>query len=456
MKTLRILSALLAGTLYLALTAPGLSAQEVRRESGWFQRFVKTGKPAATKPPGQTAGHTTGKGSGLKPAGAGGNTIIVTEERDTLAAAGGDTTVMAGLTGPIQPRSSVRMALVLPFTSAEGPDVYYTDFYSGVLMAADQYRQAGVNLTMDIWDSYRGMPSVEELQEADFCIGPVSPGGLDSLLRRDGADTLLNVISPLNPAAGNLTKKYAALISAAASTASQDQDMVSWVKEDLKAGEQLVVFYEHDSPECARDAALNRLLKAEGLTWKRFSYDILDGRELDERLDTLLACTDTVRVLIASNREPFVNDVVRNLSIVGRNGKPIVLYGGARMRRYGTIEIENLHRLNLHMSAAYFTDYEDGDIIDFLLKYRALFNSEPGDFVFQGYDLTRYFCDLVLRFGAQWKAALPVVPGQGCHTDFVFEQEGKGWCNRAIRRVIYQGDFKIRKAASAHSPARLR
>ena len=99
----------------------------------------------------------------------------------------------------------------------------------------------------------------------------------------------------------------------------------------------------------------------------------------------------TNRIVIASESEAFVNDVVRNLNLLIFNNIDVVLYAPSKIRSFETIEVENLHNTSLHVSLTYHIDYESENVKSFLMRYRALYNTEPTQFAFQGYDIARYF-----------------------------------------------------------------
>ena len=77
----------------------------------------------------------------------------------------------------------------------------------------------------------------------------------------------------------------------------------------------------------------------------------------------------------------------------------------------------------------------------FLLAYRALYNTEPSQFAFQGYDTITYFARLVSRYGDHWMRMLETGTEKGLHTDFHFQ----GRRNQAARRVVYGKDATTRR-----------
>ena len=122
----------------------------------------------------------------------------------------------------------------------------------------------------------------------------------------------------------------------------------------------------------------------------------------------------------------------------------IVLYSTSRIRTYDQIDIEQLHKLNLHTSVTYFVDYESKDVKDFLLQYRALFKAEPSRSAYSGYDLMMYFSTLAHKYGRRWPRALRKVEFQGLQSDFNLVKTDSGsYVNNAVRRVVYNPDYSI-------------
>ena len=99
--------------------------------------------------------------------------------------------------------------------------------------------------------------------------------------------------------------------------------------------------------------------------------------------------------IVPSNSEAFVSDVVRNLDICHNYGNTrMIVYGMPKWRNFETIYVELYHKLNLHLSIPYYVEYGTPEVDKFLMRYRALYNTEPTPYSYQGYDITSYFLDL--------------------------------------------------------------
>ena len=81
------------------------------------------------------------------------------------------------------------------------------------------------------------------------------------------------------------------------------------------------------------------------------------------------------------------------------------------------------------------------DVKRFSNAYRTLFKGEPGQWVFQGYDLMYYLGSTLSRDPDSWAYELTSNPGEGLQTDFRFDGTGK--INTAVRRLRYNTNNTI-------------
>ena len=127
----------------------------------------------------------------------------------------------------------------------------------------------------------------------------------------------------------------------------------------------------------------------------------------------------------------------------------VALYGLSKIRSFDTIEVENLHSLSFRMSATYNVDYNQPAVQRFLLKYRALYNTEPTAFAFQGYDLMKYM--LILKSGSAQDGTNPAINKRIdlLQESFLLSKQGQGWVNTATREVVYGSGYNIESYQSS-------
>lgn len=374
--------------------------------------------------------------------------IPATEVADSTAAA--DTVVLdehALFPGWGFSRKEVDMSLLLPLkATGSSASRQNMDFYSGVLLAIYDMSKEGVSTNLNVYDVADGNlnAAVEKIMNSDVVIGPVSSADIARLLEM--APETKAIVSPLDPRAGDLVNGNDAMIQAPTPHTTQYADLVSWIKEDMRPEDRCLVITEKGARQTDAVVGMTAAIDSSGIQYSPLSYSILEGRNVTESLAYLMAENATNRVYIASESEAFVNDVVRNLNLMIHKKYDVVLYAPSKIRSFETIEVENFHNSSLHVSLGYYIDYENAMVKDFLLRYRALFNTEPTQFAFQGYDVARYFITMCSRYGGRWMDRIEGETSPMLQSTFRFvKAEDGGYTNTGVRRIIYDNGWTVRK-----------
>ena len=342
--------------------------------------------------------------------------------------------------GWIQNKNAVEMALLMPFNASGKTSETNMDFYAGVLMALHDLEAQGVKATLNVYDLQAGIPSTTELDRNDFILGPVSSADLTQVL--DKMDGKVPVISPLDQRAASLADNYKGFIQAPPASASQYADLASWASAEAAKGDKIILVTEKSSNSAASAVGVRDALVAAGVKYEGVSWTLAEGRSLPSALTSRLVKGGVNHIIVASEREAFVGDMVRNLGILLDRGYSIVMYAPSRVRTFETVDGSAYHKSQLHISSPYYVDYDSDRVKSFVRAYRALYRTEPTQFAFQGYDLTHYFAALCAKYGHRWTRAMKRVDDSGLHTDFRFEEAHDGsFRNTAIRRIVYNTDY---------------
>lgn len=343
-----------------------------------------------------------------------------------------------------KPKREAEISLLLPFKASQKADPQMMDFYSGALLAAKDLGNDGVEVKLNVYDVAGGsIPVTEErFAQSDFVIGPVSNSDIARTVNASKGKSW--IVSPLDPKAEALADTIPNVIQAPAPTSAQIKDMVRWIRSDMGASDKVLLISQKGASTSGYPMEVINEVNHSGLQHSNFSFNILEGRSIMGRLAGLMTGTGTNRVVIASDSKAFVIEVVRLLYLVSSQKKDIVLYSTSRLRTYEEIDIEQLHSLNLHASVSYFVDYDSKDVQEFLMEYRALYNTEPSRSAFQGYDLMNYFSKL----GSEnWRSdGYGKTEGKGLQSDFHLVKTSRGgYVNNAVRRVVYERDYSVVK-----------
>lgn len=374
---------------------------------------------------------------------------------DTVAAA----QPVDGLYVVPDPDAPVRIALVLPLDcifEGSGGNTNYMDFYSGALVAAKNMSEKGVSIELNVIDTqeYNNASEIAEsgrLDGSDYVIGPVHAKQIQEILpfcKSKGID----IVSPLDPKAAEYLENETGLIQVPLSADNQYEDIAAWIQEEGDFPCTVLVLAEvgGESTVAEMEKATGAL-QGKNIDYKVFSYNILQGRGVEQSIGRYFDSMKTNRVIIASENEAFVNDAVRNLNTLRTINKyDIHAYGTARLRGFETIEPEHFHNINMHLSMAYYVDYGDPETMEFLREYRALFNAEPTPFAFQGYDIFTFFTAAAAIQKQNVTTMLEDIPtARLLQSDMKFRRETDGYGriggyeNTAARRIVYGDNYSI-------------
>ena len=369
------------------------------------------------------------------------DTVLIAQSSDTAAvineAAEGEWALF--------PKSRINATVLLPLKAdEENGSRNNLDFYSGILLAVYNLAEEGISTDLSVFDIAKGdldIP-VEALEGSDLIIGPVSTGDISRFLQNNPVSC--PVISPLDPRAESLVASNSGLIHAPTPHKAQYEDLTAWIKTEMQPQDTVLVITEKGVRTNEGVRLMLAAIDSSKVAYNNFSYSILEGRDIMEPITALMAKTGTTHVLIASESEAFVNDVVRNLNVMIYNKFNVVLYGSAKIRNFETIEVENFHKGALHVSLAYNIDYSDRKVMDFLMKYRALFKTEPSQYAFQGYDIAEYFIRLCHKYGNRWTEKLEDTERAMLQSTFRYKKSGDGgYVNSGVRRIVYGDKYDV-------------
>ncbi len=340
----------------------------------------------------------------------------------------------------LRSRDVVDFSLVLPLRATGNPSELNMDFYSGVLLALKDLEAEGLKVQAHVYDLTAGMPPVDALVKSDFVLGPVASRDLEAILQR--VDGRVPVISPLDQKASSLSTFYRNFIQVPTAVDNQYDDLGQWVKEDAEDDDKIILITEKGAGSVTASVAIRSALARRELTYDILNYAIVEGRGIPAILTGTMTKEGTNRVVVASESEAFIGDVVRNLGIMLGKGYDIVMYAPSKVRTFDTIEGSAYHDASLHISTSYHADYSSDEVDRFIRAYRALFCTEPSQFAFQGYDTARYFIVRAARYGMAWPERLGHERSSGLHTDFLFDSDGNGnHHNVAVRRIVFKKDY---------------
>lgn len=336
---------------------------------------------------------------------------------------------------------TAKIALVLPFEAeAETPDYNYYDFYSGFLMAVNNSKKAGMNIDLTVLDEYDyGLNDT-----FDFIVGPVFREDIEDILEFCNTYSI-PMISPLDPSAEELTESNPFLIQMPASSATQVKNLITSIEYD-ETEDNVIVLHETGTEDSFFQNIKDQL-DVQKVPYKVFDYTILGGREITEPLrESYLESDKMNHFIIASEKESFASDAVRNISVLTLDtiSYNVTGYASQRLRNFDAIEVEDYQTVGMHFSTGYYVDYSSAEVKSFVKKFRALFGAEPNTYAFQGYDLATYFLGMLQNYGKEFVSYLEDNPQRMLQTSISLRRkENGGHTNEATTNIIYRPEYRI-------------
>ena len=308
-------------------------------------------------------------------------------------------------------------------------------------------RIKGMSMNLRVFDSkdYSNTSQIAQsgkLEGSELVIGPVFSSEIEGIIGYT-KDNRIPLISPMDPDSEKYVANNSNFFQVSVSLSDQQDELLS----SIPSGSHVALFYEDSSPDINLINLTKEILIQKGIEFTSLSYNLLKGRSVYSALVSKLDASKDNAVIVVSNSEAFVSDILRNLNLINtRSGYKITLYGTPRWRNFENVDVNYYHSMNLHLSLQYSVNYSSEDTKVFLSKYRALFATEPSPYAFQAYDLGLYFLDALYNYGPDFVDYLNELDsGNLLQSTYKFVRDGRsnGFLNRRSRLIIYRPDFSI-------------
>ena len=338
---------------------------------------------------------------------------------------------------------TARVALILPIAAnSSTPSDNFLDFYAGVLMALNEIKEAGINVNLKVIDmadfeSFDDLATASKLDSFDFIIGHFSTDIVD--VAADYCDKhRIPLFSPMDQKIERATYRHPYLVDVPLSAATQAMRLVESIRYDAYSDNVIVL--------CENAEELGQFHKdiISSLEYLHIPYSIARsgiGRNGSANVSGLLDSSKRNHIIITSERESLASDAVRNTGLLARGGKyNITGYMSGKVRRFESIEQESFQSMNAHCSLGYFVDYKDENVRNYVRRYRALYNSDPSPYAFQGYDIAMYGVNALAKYGSFMINGISTYPYSGLQLNFRFDRRtpGGGMFNEGSRNIIYE------------------
>lgn len=347
-------------------------------------------------------------------------------------------------------KSNLRISLILPLSSKNietGVHNNFIDFYQGVLIAVEDSKKNGMNIDLAVFDSddYDDIIQLSlsgRVDSSDFIIGPIYAKDIEKLLPYAN-EKKIPLISPLDPKSEHLTNQNPYLFQTTTPIEIQQTNLLS----ELNYNDHTIIIHEAGSVDKELTDVTLKYLNEKNIAVNIFSYFVEKDKSYYNKIVALLKHDKLNNIIIPSNSEAFVYDVLRNLNLMcSMEGYNIKIYGTPRWRNFELVDLSYFHSMNLSLSLTYYVDYTFQQVKDFLFRYRALFQNEPSAYAFQAYDVTCFFLNYIALYG-KINDNMTQVTGYMLQSDFSFIKKGEGYINSATKKIEYLPGFFIQSSS---------
>ncbi len=273
------------------------------------------------------------------------------------------------------------------------------EFYNGFLMAADSLSKAGMNLTLNVFDTKNSpfllKEKISEIRKTDFdmIVGPLYKENVEFVADELQKDKV-PVISPLSKTVD--VKGRPNLVQCIPGSIENDAKMAELL--NTRFSEARIVFSHTGKPEEVEDVRqIKARLKARD-NGRFIDNVVLEGSDIsrNELRESLAKGKRNVFVM-TSNDKVFLSDLINKLRLI--RDTSVYILGSSRVNQITTLEPDYLNDLHLTMPNEYFVDYSNPETVKFIKAYRKKYQNEPMRYAYQGYDVGMYFLNKLWKTG---------------------------------------------------------
>ena len=326
----------------------------------------------------------------------------------------------------------------------------YIQFYQGFVLALDSLKKAGLSVKLHVFDitediqSARNFIGKPEMKKLDFIVGPFFSEPF-KIVANFAKDNNIKIINPVITETKSLPAS-ANLFNIAMSADLQLEKYVSYLYQ--KHADKNIIIVHNNTPN---EKSIFSMLKSYWVTIVgadsiKFPFtEVLYNQTGLTSIINNISSSKTNFILCLSNNEAFISNFIRKISEIQKDSS-IVLFGLPSWQKFNNIELSYLQTLNYHYFATDYINYEDTVTKEFISKFRQVYEIEPDEYAFSGYDVAQFFLNSFSNYGPQFTQCInnieyhPVTYGYS----FRFNNTTKSYDNTRLAFLKYI-DFVVQE-----------
>ncbi len=334
----------------------------------------------------------------------------------------------------------------------------FIEMYNGVLIAASELRDAGLDVTVHLFETGTGSDAEEiiddiigsgRLRNMDLIIGPVHSFNLERVAPY-AARHNIPIVSPVPLRDYSVLNDNPTLFMANPSMPVLHKALANAVARHH--GSNLLFIYTdtarvYNEAMDFRDAILNEVTSTtppENLSFNEILFRSRAVAPLDgpDRLDDVLSQSRHNVVILGTEDGPAIKETLMDLSSLRRH-YPVTVYGFPAVRELEmSPDLSYLFDLEVELYDPFYIDYSSDRVQCFLDRYRALFYTEPAQdsFAWVCYDITIYFVSGLSMHGGRFLSQPGIHNPLLLTSRFSFRRDGSqnGFENMGLTRLKYR------------------
>ena len=342
----------------------------------------------------------------------------------------------------------ILVGVMLPLHTINGDGRRMTEYYRGVLMACDSLRQMGISVDIHAWNVAEDMDInaflTDEAAQMDLIIGPL----YSKMVKPLSDFATKNDIRVLIPFSINTPEVEKNPLLFQVYQAPQDFHQLMadrFVKQFGNCHPVIIDCNDSTSTKGGFTKVLRQRLDEEAIT---YSVTNLNTNEAKFVQNFSMAQRNVV-VLNSEHLKPLKKALSKLTGMMVDNQElEVTLFGYTEWMLYTSKNIENFHKLDVHIPGAFYYDASSPKTKRIELKYRWNFHADMMNslprFAITGFDHAYYFIRGLHLYGKHFSGAPGMVGYPPIQTPLNFERIGTGGQeNKSILLIHYTPEKRI-------------
>jgi hypothetical protein len=326
------------------------------------------------------------------------------------------------------------------------------EFYEGFKMAADSLQKEGLKARIFIYDTAGDTNKVSqlllkpELKKAALIIGPMAPVSAISKVAQYAKENAIAMVSPLSNKNSALAENPF-VIQITPSVKMQCRQMSSFIVDSFPDA-NIVLLNANSQKDLDLGTTFKQtiaaLLKEQNNSKAKLTAINHADLSLKGVMDVLSATSRNI-IIIPSSEEGFISVILSGLKGALEKYK-ITVVGLPTWQKFETIDATVFQQLDTHIFNSFYIDEQSEALVKFRKKFRAIYKTEPSEYVYHGFDAGYYYLKALMTFGPSFLTLLPELKFNLVHTMADFERKSPdgGYENKYIS-ILKFDDFKLKK-----------